>query len=69
MTAAFILVFGCAAHPKTICKRPQKITAEYFAHIYVFSGPADSNPRMQEQTNFPLFATLHFLAAYSPFLW
>lgn len=36
MTAAFILVCGCAAHPKTICKRPQKITAEYFAHIYVF---------------------------------
>lgn len=36
MTAAFILVCGCAAHPKTTCKRPQKITAEYFAHIYVF---------------------------------
>lgn len=34
-----------------------------------FSGPADSNPQMQEQTNFPLFATLHFHAAYLPFLW
>lgn len=36
MTAAFILVCGCAAHPKTTCKRPQKITAEYFANVYVF---------------------------------